>query len=57
MGILDKLRKKPEDELEKLPLKNLERSLTAEEEEEEEEQKAEQKAEKERNTSGRTGKF
>ncbi len=53
MGILDKLRKKPEDELEKLPLKNLERSLTAEEEEEEEEQKAE----KERNTSGRTGKF
>ena len=50
MGILDKLRKKPEDEL---PLKNLERSLTAEEEEEEEEQKAE----KERNTSGRTGKF
>ncbi len=52
MGILDKLRKKPEDELEKLPLKNLERSLPCEEEEQEEEM-----AEKEKSASGRTGKF
>ena len=47
MGILDKLRKKPEEELEKLPLKNLERSLPAEEEKEEEEEE-ERKAEKEK---------
>ena len=52
MGILDKLRKKPEEELEKLPLKNLERSLPSEEDEEEEE-----KTEKEKSPSGRTGKF
>ena len=53
MGLFNKKDKKPEKELEKLPLKELERSMPLDEEEEEEE---EEKTEKEKGTS-RKGKF
>ncbi len=51
MGLFNKKDKKTEKELEKLPLKELERSMPLDEEEEEEE-----KTEKEKGTS-RKGKF
>ena len=51
MGFLRKKDKKPEEKLEKLPLKNLERVLPQDEEEEEE------KVRKEKGSPARSGKF
>ena len=51
MAFLKKAEKKPEKELEKLPLKNLERAMPQDEEEEE------KKIRKEKGSPARSGKF
>ena len=53
MAFLKKPDKKPEKELEKLPLKNLERAMPQNEDEEEEEEKVR----KEKGSPARSGKF
>ena len=53
MGFFKKQDKKSEKELEKLPLKNLERALPQDEENEEEEEKVR----KEKGSPARSGKF